>query len=126
MGRIFSIALLGLLLSGCSVYKSAQRKDFEKNSPNVITVSAQTYCQKMETLPAWIEREFPSEQQELLASEEDLEVWKTTSRNGQITARMFRPAGNGVESCSHTFKNEKDWELHGPAVLSDWGLTHHD
>ena len=123
---LFLLSFLSLL-SACSIYKSAVRKDFESESPNhVKKASFLGVCEKRGPIPAWIEREFPALPTEILVTEADLEIRQLASPDGRLILRSDRLLDDGsFESCKREFANEEQWletrasyfEAHGLPIL---------
>ncbi|MBX3033470.1 MAG: hypothetical protein KF865_06040 [Bdellovibrionaceae bacterium] len=108
--RKFLLSFLILApLSGCSLYKSNVRRDFESQAPEYIKTTALGECQVLGALPAWLEREFSGGGAELLIADNDLEVWKKTRHDGRVILQSFRPAETGTESCRREFADEDAW-----------------
>ncbi len=112
--RFFLSSLLAasFLMSSCSVYRSAVRKDFENRAPGRLTASAAGLgeCSELGAFSAWIEREFPGGAFELLVAENDMEVWKRTLSDGQVEIRGFRSLTQHTLACQQFFSSEQDWQ----------------
>lgn len=121
----FTLAAFTLMfLCSCSIYKSAQRKDFENTSPeNVKSFAALGSCAKAGAIPVWIEREFPGHPVELIVSDSDLEVRKLTLNNGRVVVRSDRSLDDGgFESCRREFSGELEWLANRAAYLAELGV----
>lgn len=107
----FSLLFASLLMSSCSVYRSAVRKDFENRAPGRLTASATSLgeCVELSPLAAWIERELPGGAFELLVAENDMEVWKRTLSDGEVEIRSFRSLTHQTLACHQLFSSEQDW-----------------
>lgn len=104
---------LVFVLSACSIYKSTVRKDFEDNSPERVHSKSSALlgvCEKRGMIPAWLEREFPGRETELLVADADLDVRLFTDAGGKIVVRADRLLDDGgLESCKREFSNERQW-----------------
>ncbi len=89
-----------LVIAGCSVYKSAVRKDFETQSSGRVSAAKITDCTLQDPLTAWMARQFPTAPAELLHSSENYEIWKQLHTDGSYTLRSYRTTATGVEVCS--------------------------
>lgn len=95
-------------MTGCSVYKSAMRKDFENQVPNsklnsasVSDVSAKmSQCSTYDPLTAWMLRQFPTTPSQLVAADEGVEIWKQHHADGRTTLKSYSAKPAGVEVCT--------------------------
>jgi hypothetical protein len=107
VNRISSFIFI-ICLNGCSVYKSPVRKDFETKaetnaSPSTNSqqnIKTNPVCKKIGFLPAWIEREFPEGQAELLSVDADFEAWKIMLPHGKSLIRTYQALESGFEVCT--------------------------
>lgn len=109
-------------LSACSIYKSAQRKDFESQSLDRVTQSAtQERCEMLSPARTWLEREFPDATTELLIATPTFEAWKQIA-NQQILLATFKSTEQGTEYCQRVYPSEEAF-LEAVAQLPDFRLA---
>lgn len=118
----YAAIALAFLLSSCSLYKSTVRKQFEDNSPDIVTKSWPGECAHIGPIQAWIDREFPVHPSELLVSDTDLDIWKWTLSDGRILLRADRPSESGLESCTMIFASEAHWLESRLSYLNRFGV----
>ncbi len=114
MKSIFVLALTIIFLSGCSLYKSDGRKDFESAAPGKLKTSSTAAfqlksCKKEGSLEAWFNSEFPATSYELVVTENDLEVWQTI-RAGAVEVKAIQKTDTSTQSCLYEFSSKAAWE----------------
>lgn len=108
---------MGLLLSGCTVYRSDGRKQFESEAPGKVSTSSTSSavqlksCKKEGRLESWFNEEFPSRTYELVVAENDLEIWRT-HRNGHVEVKAIQKSDTATQSCIYEFANDVVWSLY--------------
>lgn len=104
-----------LLLSGCTVYRSDGRKQFESQAPGKVGASATAFqlksCKKEGRLETWFNEEFPSHNYELVIAENDLEIWRT-HHNGLVEVKAIQKTETATHSCIYEFANDIVWNLY--------------
>ena len=100
-----------IYLSGCSLYKSEGRKEFESDTPgHVVAASIQLKsCSKQSSLETWFSEEFPAKNYELVVSEDTLEIWKSTSSVTPIEVKALQKLEAATQICTYEFANEQAW-----------------
>jgi hypothetical protein len=124
MRALIFLLSMGLIFSGCSLYSSAGRKQFEDK---VSTVPLQTYsllgCRDLGKAETWLKEEFPASNNELLEMNPDYEVWAKTLENGSMEVSVFsKPeAGEGTlaQNCLYSFPSRDSWKNHRQAFLQE-------
>lgn len=120
MKRILVGAFLSLSLTGCTVYKSEGRKQFESEAPNKIKKTSVLpadrafeliSCKKETKLETWLNEEFPSANYEVVVLESDLEIWRT-QRNKIVEVKALQRSANATTSCIYHFSNDIVWNLY--------------
>lgn len=114
-----AIILLGLILSGCSIYRSEGRKQFESEAPGKIATKVAatqlpfqlTSCKTEGRLESWFNEEFPSKNYELIISEQDLEIWHARL-DSMIEVKAIQKNGSTTQSCTYMFTNEGAWNIY--------------
>ncbi len=105
---------MALLLSGCTIYRSEGRKQFESEAPTKISASASFQlkgCKKEGRLETWFNEEFPSQSYELVIAESDLEIWRT-HRGKRVEVKALQRSETGTQSCTYEFANDVVWNLY--------------
>lgn len=105
-----------LFLSGCTVYRSEGRKQFESEAPGKVSASSSAAfqlksCKKEGRLETWFNEEFPSKTYELVVSETDLEIWRT-HRDKRIEVKAIQKTETATQSCIYEFANDMAWNLY--------------
>lgn len=110
--------LMGLLLSGCTIYRSEGRKQFESEAPTKISTASTSStsfqlkgCKKEGRLETWFNEEFPSQSYELVTAESDLEIWRT-HRDKRVEVKALQRSETGTQSCTYEFANDVVWNLY--------------
>lgn len=113
--------LLCLSVSGCTVYRSEGRKQFESEAPAKVKTSALIEpgteafklisCKKETRLETWLNEEFPAAQYEMVVLEHDLEIWRT-HRGKTVEVKALQRSQNATTSCIYHFSNDKIWNLY--------------
>lgn len=90
-----------VFLTGCSVYKSATRNNFESQSPSrVIAGQSLTKCSLQDAMTAWMLRQSPGAPAELLMAEDGVEIWRHHHGDGTTSLRSYRATATGIEVCA--------------------------
>lgn len=121
MRCFFLSTLLALLLSGCTIYRSEGRKQFEDNAPAKVSTPAAFQlkdCKKQGPLETWFNEEFPSHIYELVVSESDLEIW-LTHRGSRVEVKAFQHGDASTHSCTYEFKNDTIWNLYKEQFIKE-------
>jgi hypothetical protein len=101
-----------VFLSGCSVYRSEGRKQFESEVNEKAAAFTLLSCKTEGKLQSWFEEEFPLNNYELVLSEPDLEIWKAAFID-HVEVRALQKNDNGnTQACVYRFANEMIWNLH--------------
>ena len=111
--------LLGLFISGCSIYRSEGRKQFESEAPGKVATKVAasqlpfqlTSCKTEGRLEAWFNEEFPSQNYELVISEQDLEIWHAR-HDSMIEVKAIQKNGATTQSCTYLFTDEAAWNIY--------------
>ncbi|MDG0817449.1 hypothetical protein [Bdellovibrio svalbardensis] len=114
MKSIFVLSLTIIFLSGCSLYKSEGRKEFESNAPGKVKTSSTEIfqlkgCKKESSLESWFNAEFPAASYELVVAENDLEVWRTT-HPGTVEVKAIQKTETSTQSCLYEFSTKAVWD----------------
>lgn len=123
--KTLTVSILSIVfLSGCSIYKSSGRGDFESDSPGKISAAAfhataptkatsfqLKSCKKEGRLETWFNEEFPPTSYELVVAENDLEIWRTT-RNGVVEVKAIQKSDNATSTCTYEFSTVAVWDLY--------------
>lgn len=106
-------SLFIFLLSGCTIYRSEGRKQFESEAPEKVSAAAFTLisCKKEGKLETWINEEFPAHEYELVLSESDLEIWRT-HRGETVEVKALQKTETHTQSCVYQFANDTIWTLY--------------
>jgi len=109
-----------VILSGCSIYRSDGRKQFETAyGDKPATTFALMSCKTQGKLQSWFQEEFPLSNFELVISEPDLEIWKTTLSD-HVEVRAFqRTDGGSTQACIYTFSSETSWNMYKDAFIKE-------
>lgn len=111
--------LLTLFTCGCSIYRSEGRKQFESEAPSKVATKAAALqqpvqfvsCKTQGRLEAWFNEEFPSQNYELIVSEQNLEIWH--ARHGAvIEVKSLQKNSSEIQSCTHLFADEATWNIY--------------
>ncbi|WP_374035503.1 hypothetical protein ACES2I_07240 [Bdellovibrio bacteriovorus] len=105
--------LFVILLSGCTIYRSEGRKQFESEAPGKVAGASfqLVSCKKEGKLETWFNEEFPSHTYELVLSETDLEIWRT-HRGEVVEVKALQKSDKATQSCIYQFANETVWTLY--------------
>lgn len=114
MKSILVLASTIIFLSGCSLYKSDGRKEFESNAPGKIKTSSTMAfqlksCKKEGSLESWFNAEFPAASYELVVADNDLEVWRTT-HPGSVEVKAIQKTETSTQSCLYEFSSKSTWD----------------
>ena len=106
-------SLFVVLLSGCTIYRSEGRKQFESEAPGKVAAASfqLVSCKKEGKLETWFNEEFPSHTYELVLSETDLEIWRT-HRGEVVEVKALQKSEKVTQSCIYQFANETVWTLY--------------
>lgn len=106
-------ALFLVSLGGCTIYRSEGRKQFESEAPSKVSAAGFQLlsCKKEGKLETWFHEEFPAREYELVVSEHDLEIWKT-SRGDQVEVKALQKSDKSTQSCIYQFASETVWALY--------------
>ncbi len=113
-----------MLLTSCSVYSSAGRKQFEENAPNSIQAFSLQSCRDLSAAETWFKEEFPKSSHELVEMHPDYEVWRDNIKNGEIKITVFSKTDasnptSTTESCTYKFESKKTWLIYKKSFLSE-------
>lgn len=101
-------------LSGCSVYRSEGRKQFESAAPEKLS-TATLYqlkeCKTSSSLENWFNEEFPSQNYELIVANNDLEIWHS-AKNSFIEIKAIQKLDSKIHSCIYEFATGSDWNVY--------------
>ncbi|WII71940.1 hypothetical protein QJS83_15865 [Bdellovibrio sp. 22V] len=102
-----------IFLSGCTIYRSEGRKQFESEAPSKISASSFQLksCKKENRLESWFNEEFPAHNYELVVAENDLEIWRT-HRGRTVEVKAIQRADNATHSCIYEFADDVTWNLY--------------
>jgi len=113
-----------LFLSGCSIYKSDGRKQFESDAPQKVKTSSHNSnfqlqgCKKETALESWFNEEFPSTSYELVVSENDLEIWRTT-HPGSVEVKALQKTEGVTQSCTYQFSSKEIWDSYQESFIRE-------
>lgn len=113
---------LVFLTAGCSIYKSAVRKEFESNSHGRVAVAATEkasgteHCRLLGPVQTWIESEFPGEEEELLHADDHSESWLARKADGRLRLKSFETSKDGTVACERVFASEADWLIYSTGL----------
>lgn len=109
-------------LTGCSLYKSEGRKQFESDAPAKVQTSSKAFelksCKKEGSLESWFNEEFPAASYELVVSEADLEIWRTTHA-GSVEVKAIQKTDTATQSCFYEFSSNTNWELYKDQFIKE-------
>lgn len=112
-----------MLLTSCSIYSSAGRKQFEEKAPNSIQAFSLQSCRKLSAAETWFTEEFPSSSHELVEMNPDYEVWGKPMKNGQVEVTVFTKNDMGIntstESCIYKFESKSIWLTYKKSFLDE-------
>lgn len=116
---LLSTVVVTLLTSGCSIYRSNVRKEFESNSlGRVAAISIdrekaasheKENCRLLGPVQTWLENEFPGEEEELLHTGDDYEAWLSRRANGSLRLKTFESLDDRTLVCERVFASEQEW-----------------
>ena len=120
---LLSTLVFSLVTSGCSIYRSSVRKEFESNSlgrvAGVETLKSierektasheKETCRVLGPVQSWLESEFPGEEEELLHSDTDHESWLAHRADGTLRLKTFEPLDDRTLVCERVFASEREW-----------------
>ncbi|MGZ3771232.1 MAG: hypothetical protein ACXVCP_13145 [Bdellovibrio sp.] len=115
------LCLFFFVLSGCTVHRSEGRKQFESEGPSKVSTASLfqlKYCKTSNSLEAWFNEEFPSENYELIVSENDFEVWHST-KNSTVEIKAIQKENSKIQSCVYQFANETVWNNYKEQFLRE-------
>ena len=116
------IASLPIFLVGCSLYKSEGRKQFESDAPAKVQTASKAFelksCKKEGSLESWFNEEFPAASYELVVSEADLEIWRTTHA-GSVEVKAIQKTDTASQSCFYEFSSNTNWELYKDQFIKE-------
>lgn len=121
-----AFVFLALSISGCSIYRSEGRKQFESEAPGkgATKVAATqlpfelTSCKTEGRLEAWFNEEFPSQSYELVISEQDLEIWHA-HHDSMIEVKAIQKNGLTTQSCTYMFTDEAAWNIYKEQFIQE-------
>lgn len=131
MLRSFYFLLSLTLLTSCSLYTSAGRKQFEEKAPSSIQTtqsqkpleSIQAYalqsCREMSAAETWLREEFPNSSHELIEMHPDYEVWGRNLHGGQVEVTVISQDGRSTESCIYKFESKQIWQIYKKSFLDE-------
>ena len=124
MLRLMCFLLSIAILSGCSIYSSAGRKQFEQKAPTEIVQSFSLQgCRNLSSAETWFKEEFPSNQSELVEMNSDYEVWARSLENSAVEVTVLTKADSNSnessQSCVYQFDSKEIWQQHKKAFLQD-------
>lgn len=113
MKNVLLPTLLLFFLSGCTIYRSEGRKQFESEAPEKVKAAGFQLlnCKKEGKLETWFHEEFPAREYELIVAESDLEIWKTT-RGDLVEVKALQKSDKATQSCLYQFDSEIVWALY--------------
>ncbi len=115
----FTLVLTFLFLNACSVYRSQGRKQLESVEPSTIQSFTLEACQKQNSLKAWLQSEFPRRTYEIIFSDSDLEILKSTASDGSIEIRATQASEQGPSTCLYRFANDDAWKQHQSRFIQE-------
>lgn len=113
MKKFLLSSLCLAFLSGCTIYRSEGRKQFESEAPGKVAAASFQLisCKKEGKLETWFNEEFPSHTYELVVAESDLEIWRTL--RGQIVeVKALQKSEKTTQACIYQFASETVWTLY--------------
>lgn len=120
-----------MLLTSCSLYTSAGRKQFEDKAPTATIQTAsqkpldsiQNYslqgCRELSVAETWFREEFPSTSHELIEMHPDYEVWGRNLNGGQVEITVISQDGKSTESCIYKFESKQIWQIYKKSFLDE-------
>jgi hypothetical protein len=108
-----------LLLTSCSLYSSAGRKQFEEKAPNSIQSFSLQSCREMSAAETWLREEFPNSSHELIEMHPDYEVWGKPLEDGQMEVTVISQDSKITESCVYKFESRKTWQIYKKSFLDE-------
>ncbi|WP_413287887.1 hypothetical protein [Bdellovibrio sp. HCB337] len=109
-----------MLLTSCSFYKSAGRKQFESKAPASIQAFSLQSCRELSAAETWLKEEFPSSTHELVEMNQDYEVWGKGLDDGQVEVTVFSKTDNNkTESCIYRFESKHVWQSYKQSFLDE-------
>lgn len=119
--KAFFLTSIFLLSSGCSIYRSEGRKQFEAEAPAKVEANGFHIrsCKKIGKLENWFKTEFPAHNYELIVADNDLEVWKTPVPSGLVEVTAIQKIDTDIHSCVYEFPNEVSWQAHKEQFLRE-------
>ena len=105
------------VLSGCSLYSSAGRKQFEEKAPaSVDQAVSLSGCRNLTSGEAWLKEEFPPRENELIEMNSDYEVWLRSHEAApwEVTVLTKHDSDNGdaAQICTYEFAGHDAWLTH--------------
>lgn len=116
-----------ILLTSCSIYSSAGRKQFEEKAPTSIQTFALQDCRELGAAETWLKEEFPSRSQELVEINADYEVWEKSLENDQVEVTVYSKNApeislKATEACVYKFASQPLWMAYKKSFLDE--LSH--
>ncbi|KYG64273.1 hypothetical protein AZI87_13635 [Bdellovibrio bacteriovorus] len=114
-------AFMVLTLSGCTIYRSEGRKQFESEAPGKVSTSSNfelKSCKKESRIETWFHEEFPSSNYEMVVMENDLEIWRT-HRGSKVEIKAIQKSETSVHSCIYEFANDIVWNLYKDSFIRE-------
>jgi len=112
---IFSL----MLLTSCSLYSSAGRKQFEEKAPESIQSFSLKSCRTLSAAETFLREEFPSNTHELIEMHPDYEVWERTLTNGQVEITVISQDNKTTDSCLYQFESKQIWQIYKKSFLDE-------
>lgn len=113
---LLSTLVFSLLTSGCSIYRSSVRKEFESNSLGrvaAVSIDRSSHdkenCRWLGRVQTWLESEFPGEEEELLHTDADHESWLARRADGTLRLKTFESLDDRTLVCERVFASEREW-----------------
>lgn len=108
-----------MLLTSCSIYSSAGRKQFEDKAPSSIQSFSLQSCRTLGAAETWFREEFPSHSNELVEMHPDYEVWERTMEDGQVEVNVISQDNSGTDSCIYKFESKQVWQIYKKSFLDE-------
>lgn len=107
-------------MSGCTIYRSEGRKQFESEAPQKVSAAAfqLTSCKKEGRFEAWFNEEFPAHNYELVVAESDLEIWRT-HHGAVVEVKAIQKSESSTLSCNYEFANDMVWNLYKEQFIQE-------
>ena len=120
MKALFLTSIL-IFSSGCSIYRSEGRKQFESEAPAKIEANGFHIqsCKKIGKLENWFNTEFPANNYELIVADNELEVWKTLHQGGPVEVTAIQKINTDIHSCVYEFSSELSWQTNKDQFLRE-------